>query len=98
MISAILFICLQLLFYTSVVIGTVFLLKRLKIGARSSILAGFVLLGILLGLWSALSNYSEGVFLFNMPGMWLGDSICRFAINHFGDPHSFARPHTQCYN
>jgi hypothetical protein len=94
MIIALLFIGFILLVYAGVVLGTVLLLRRLKIGARSSILAGFVLLGILLGLWSALSNYSEGVYLFNMPGMWLGDSICRFAINHFGDPHSFYAHYT----
>ncbi len=50
----------------------------------------FALFGILSGLAAALYGHSDGQSIFNALGVGLGDGLYRYAIQHFGDPHSFS--------
>lgn len=85
----ILFFLFLLLIYALPMAAFIFLLRALGAAKRRVIFISFSLLGLTLGLLSALSlNYKELMFNLNMPGMILGESIYVFAINHLGDPHS----------
>lgn len=50
----------------------------------------FTLFGILSGLAAALYGHSDGQYIFNALGVSLGDGLYGYAIQHFGDPHSFS--------
>ncbi|MCJ7769050.1 MAG: hypothetical protein MUO92_01035, partial [Dehalococcoidales bacterium] len=45
---------------------------------------------ILSGLAAALYGHSDGQYIFNTLGVNLGDELYEYAIQYFGDPHSFS--------
>jgi hypothetical protein len=87
----------MLIYLLSCILATlvvVFLLLKIGISERYIIFAGFAIFGLIAGTFSGLAEHREGLGLFNALGVYLGDEVYSYAINHFGDPHSFQAHYT----
>jgi len=77
-----------LLIYGIFIFGFAVALRKIGIPRHSMLFAGFALFGILSGLVAALYGHHEGQYIYNIPGVLVGEEIYTYAIDHFGDPHS----------
>lgn len=65
------------------------IMRAIDVSGQWRIFLSVSIFGILLGFLSSLSlNNKEALFSFNMPGMYVGEQIYNYAIQHIGDPHS----------
>lgn len=74
--------------YGILIFGFVLALRRIGVPKRTAVFAGFTLFGILSGLMAALYGHHEGLYMFNILGVPLGEEVYGWSIDHFGDPHS----------
>lgn len=77
-----------------VTLALVFFIRKIGIGKRYIIFAGFAIFGLLAGTFSGLVEHREGLIISNIIGVYLGDEVYSYAINHLGDPHSFQAHYT----
>lgn len=79
------------LFYNSLPLAVLALILFLvRVPKSRLIFFTFILFGILSGLVAALYGHSDGQTIFNALGVYLGDGLYGYAIQHFGDPNSFS--------
>ena len=85
---------LYLLYSIIITLVLVYFLYKVGIHERHMIFAGFAIFGLLAGTFSGLADYREDLNISNFIGVFLGDEIYRYAINHLGNPHSFQAGYT----
>ncbi len=82
------YIFLGVVFWGLIWRGLVWLPRKLKILPGARILLSFLVLGILMGLFSVWVWPGDFVTLLNVIGVLLGDLIYSTSIRLFGDPYS----------
>lgn len=85
---------LYLLYSIIITLVLVYFLYKVGIHERHMIFAGFAIFSLLAGTFSGLAQHREGLIIYNALGVYLGDEVYNYAINHFGNPHSFQAHYT----